>query len=62
MMKQIATRMHCPIQETIYWHNVTPKDNESPQTVPANRIHRYELGVKGVDTPTMSPDPGYSFY
>ena len=62
MVKWIAAKMHCPIQEAVYWHNVALKDNESLQTVPANRIHQYELRVKGVDAPTMSPDPGYSFY
>ena len=35
---------------------------QSPQTVPANRIHRYELRVKMVDAPTTSPDPRYGFY
>ena len=61
-VKLIAARMHCPIQEAIFRHNVTLKDNESLQTAPANRIHQYELWVKAVDTPTMSTDPVYGFY
>ena len=58
--KRTAARMHCSIQEAIYWHNVTPKDNESPQTAPTNRIHRYE--VRGFDTPMTYSDPKHSFY
>ena len=39
-VKWTAARMRCSIQEAIYCHNVTPKDSESPQTAPANRIHQ----------------------
>ena len=52
-VKRIAARMHCPIQEAVYWHNVTPRDCMSPPTVPANKIYRYEVRVKGVDTPIV---------
>ena len=38
-VKRIATRMHCPIQEAVYSHNVTPRDSVSPPTVPTNKIY-----------------------
>ena len=48
-VKRIATRMHCLIQEAVYWHNITPRDSVSPPTAPANKIYRYEVGgVKGL--------------
>ena len=53
-VERITARMHCPIQEAVYWHNVTPKDSESPQTAPAYRIRRYELRVKGIDATTTT--------
>ena len=31
-VKHIAARMHCPILEAVYWHNVTPRDRVSPPT------------------------------
>ena len=61
-VKRTAARMHCSIQEAVYWHNVTPKDDESPQTASTNRIHRYKVRVKGFDTPMTSSDPKHSFY
>ena len=61
-MKHIAARMHCLIQEAVYWHNVTPQDSVSHPTAPANKIYRYEVRVKGVDAPIMSSGPGCSYY
>ena len=61
-VKWTAARMRCSIQEAVYWHNVTPKDSELPQTAPANRIHWYKVRVKGFDTPMTSSDPKHSFY
>ena len=61
-VKRTVARMHCSIQEAVCWYNVTPKDNESPQTAPANRVHRYEVRVKGFDTPMTSLDPKHGFY
>ena len=48
-VKRIAARMHCPIQEAVYWHNVTPRGSVSPPTTPANKGYRYEVRVKEVD-------------
>ena len=61
-VKCIAARMHCPIQEAVYWHNVTPRDSMSPPTTPANKIYHYEVRVKRVDTPITSSGPGHSYY
>ena len=57
-VKRIAARMHYPI----YWQNVTPRDRVSPPTVPAKKIYRYEVKVKGVDAPITSSGPGRSYY
>ena len=35
--------------EAVYWDNVTPKDNVSPLTTPANLIHLYQVQLKGID-------------
>ena len=61
-VKRTAVRMRCSIQEAVYWHNVTPKDRESPKTAPANRTHRYKVRVKGVDSPMTFSDPKHSCY
>lgn len=42
-VKQIAVRKQCTIMEAVYWYNVTPKDNVSLLTAPANLIHRYHV-------------------
>ena len=36
-VKRIAARIHCSVQETVYWHNVTPRDSVSPPTAPPTR-------------------------
>ena len=41
--------------EAVYWYNATPKDNETPSSMPANGIYQYEQCVKGVDPQTV-PD------
>ena len=61
-VKCIAARMHCPIQEAVYWHNVTLQDSVSPPTAPANKIYHYEVRVKGVEASITSSDPGCSYY
>ena len=53
MVKRIAARMRCPIQEAVYWYNITPRDI-SPSTAPANRIYCYEVGVKEANHVTAS--------
>ena len=61
-LKHIAARMHSPIQEAIYWHNLTPRDSMSPPTAPANKIYRYEVKVKGVDALIMTSGSECSYY
>lgn len=36
-------------KEVVYWHNITPKDNVSPSTAPANMIYRYKVRLRGID-------------
>ena len=40
--------------DAIYWYNVTPRDNVSPLTAPANLIHRDWDQLKGINA--LSPD------
>ena len=54
--------MHFPIQEAVYWYNITLGDNVSPSTVPANGIYRYEDGVKGANHVTASLGSQHSSY
>ena len=37
MVKHIAARMHCPIQEAVYWHNVMSRDSMSSLLCPPTR-------------------------
>lgn len=36
--------------DSAYWYNVTSKDEFSSETLPANDIYAYRIGIKGVDT------------
>lgn len=38
----------------VYWHNVTPQDNTTASTAPANLIYTYCTCMKGIDT-TLPP-------
>ena len=49
-IKRIAARMRCSIMEALYWYNVTPKDDTTASTAPANAIYNYCVRVKGIDT------------
>lgn len=42
-------RKQCSIPEAVYWYNITPKDEASSSTAPANEIHKYEVQLKGID-------------
>ena len=48
-IKRIATRKKCSISEAVYWYNVTPKDDTSQSSAPANMIHCYPTRLKGID-------------
>ena len=49
IIKRIAARMWCSIQEAVYWYNAMPRDDMTTLTVPSNRIYRYEQWMKGID-------------
>ena len=56
-VKTIAARKNCSILEAVYWHNITPKDDVSPCTAPADALHRYHVRIKGVeDNPFPEPE------
>ena len=56
-VQTIVARKNCSILEAVYWHNVTPKDNVSPCTAPADMLHRYHVRIKGVeDNPLPEPE------
>ena len=48
-IKRIATRKQCTIPEAVYWYNVTPKDDISSATAPANMVYRYRIRLKGIN-------------
>ena len=54
--KTIVARKNCSILEPVYWHNVTPKDDISPYTTPADALHRYYVRIKGVED-NLLPKP-----
>ena len=56
MIKHIVTRTRCSIQEAVYWHNVTPKDNETASTAPANLTYTYKIHLKGINTALPQDD------
>ena len=49
IVKTIAARKNCSILEAVYSHNVTPKDDVSPSTAPADALHGYHIRIKGVE-------------
>ena len=54
-IKRIAARTQCLVMEAVYWYNVTPKDNVSASTAPANIIYSYTARIRGVDV-TLPPE------
>ena len=54
-IKRIAARTRCFVQEAVYWYNVTPKDDTSSLTAPANGIYRYEVRIRNIDPVPTSP-------
>ena len=49
-IKRIGARTRCSVMEVLYWYNVTPKDDATASTAPANAIYNYRVRVKGIDT------------
>ena len=46
-IKCIAARPQCSIMEAVYWYNMTPKDDTTISTAPANSIYTYQTCIKG---------------
>ena len=62
-VKTIAARRNCSILEVVYWHNITPKDDVSPCTAPADALHRYHIQIKDVeDNPLPEPEVPKGMY
>ena len=57
-MKRIAARTRCSVMEAVYWYNVTPKDDASASTAPANIIYSYTARIRGVDVTLPLEDAG----
>ncbi|XP_043204508.1 uncharacterized protein LOC122371842 [Amphibalanus amphitrite] len=54
-IKRTVARTGCSVQEALYWHNVTPKDDINPETAPANALYRYEVRLRGIDAGACNP-------
>ena len=61
-IKRIATRTRCSVMEAVYWYNVTPKDDASASTAPANVIYSYPAHIKGIDVILPLEDAGPNSY
>ena len=61
-IKRIAARTRCSVMEAVYWYNVTPKDDVSASTAPANIIYSYTARIRGVDVTSPPEDAGSSSY
>ena len=61
-IKRIATRTRFSVIEAVYWYNVTPKDDASASTTPANVIYSYPARIKGIDVILPPEDAGPSSY
>ena len=61
-IKRIATRTWCSVMEAVYWYNVTPKDDVSALTAPANVIYSYPTRIQGIDVILPPKDAGPSSY
>jgi len=59
-MKQTVARTGCSVRDAVYLHNVTPYDDKSAETAPANAIYAYEVRVRGIDK--VVRDPGVVKY
>ena len=42
-VKVIAARTRCTIAEAVFLYNVTPRDDKSSDTAPANMLYKYEV-------------------
>lgn len=54
-VKRTVARTGCSVRDAVYLHNVTPKDDKSAGTAPANAIYVYEVRVRGIDKVVRDP-------
>ena len=54
-IERITARTRYSVMEAVYWYNVTPKDDASASTAPANIIYSYTARIRGVDV-TLPPE------
>uniref|UniRef100_A0A5S6QNM3 Integrase catalytic domain-containing protein n=1 Tax=Trichuris muris TaxID=70415 RepID=A0A5S6QNM3_TRIMR len=50
-IKVIAARKKCSVAEAVYLYKMTPRDDCSAETAPANAIYRYVTRIRDVDQP-----------
>ena len=60
-VKWIVVRELSSGMEAVYWNYVTPKDDVSLLTGPANIIHSYQVWLKSIDTLPLWPASHYGF-
>ena len=48
-IKVIAARKDCSIAEAVYLYNLTPKDDCTASTAPANILYKYTVRIRGMD-------------
>ena len=61
-IKRIAARTRCSVMEAVYWYNVTPKDDASATTAPANIIRGADITLSPEDARTSSYKVGDSVW
>ena len=49
-IKVIAARKGCSVAEAVYLYNLTPKDDCMTSSAPANKLYKYTVGIRGLDT------------
>ncbi|KFD52624.1 hypothetical protein M513_06471 [Trichuris suis] len=53
-IKVIVARKKCSVREAVYLYNITPRDDRTAATAPANVIYRYLVRVRDVDPVTST--------
>ena len=53
----IAARSNCTVAEAVHLYNVTPRDDESTGSAPANAVYRYEVVRRGERTSALKEPP-----
>ncbi|KAK4319771.1 hypothetical protein Pmani_009323 [Petrolisthes manimaculis] len=57
-VKVIAARKGCSVAEAVYLYNITPLDDWSSNSTPANMLYRYSVRVKGEDMSRRNKEEG----